>query len=174
MKRFIVYDTTTGAVLRGGTCQDGDLALQVLDRPGEAVMEAPPNVALYAEVNLAPVREYVKSQIDASADAFCLQFVTPGTTQAMRYQQKLAEAKAWVPGANIDDFAMLKAECLATGQQVEDLVSSVLAKAAEWLYIGAAVEGARMAAKASVDAAQTVAEIHQASQVNWNALIPTP
>lgn len=111
------------------------------------------------------------ARVDQEADAFCLRFVTGGVTQSMRYQQKLAEAKGWRPNASAANFPFLSAEAAATGQDMAALVASVLAKAAEWLVIGAKVEAARLKAKADIRAAQSAAEIHTASQVNWDAAI---
>lgn len=169
MKHFVVYEIATGRVTRSGTCQERDLEAQAM--PGEAVMEATSDAVIVAEINLDPLREHASATVDEEADAFCLRFITGGVTQSMRYQQKLAEAKAWRPGANPSQFPFLSLEAAATGVPIDQLVAIVLAKAAEWLIIGAKVEAARMKAKVDIGAAQSAAQIHAASQVDWSAVV---
>lgn len=169
MKHFVVYEIATGRVTRSGTCQDQDFEAQAL--PGEAVMEATSDAIIVAEINLDPLRDFASAQVDEDADAFCLRYVTGGVTQSMRYQQKLAEAKAWRTGGDPANFPFLAAEAAATGQTIGALAATVLAKAAEWLAIGAKVEAARMKAKADIASAQNAAQIHAAAQVDWPAVV---
>ena len=170
MKHFIVYDPATGTVLRAGTCQDSDLAVQA--GAGEAVMEATANAITVAEVNLDPVRDTLYAKIDAEAEAFCLRFMTPGSTQAMRYMEKRFEAEKWETGvSNPAHFPFLAAEAAATGVTIDALVAIVLAKSLEWRMLGAGTEGLRLGAKKAVLEATNVAEMHAASQINWESLL---
>lgn len=63
--KFIVYDLTTGEVLRRGQCQPGDLHLQV--RPGQGVIEDDPEASIYTEVDLDALRAAVAGRIGAGA-----------------------------------------------------------------------------------------------------------
>lgn len=170
MKHFIVYDLTTGAVLRSGVCQDQDLAAQAL--PGEAVMETVADAVVIAEINLEPVRQAIYRKIDQEAEEFRLKFITPGAGQAVTYIWKSMEAQAWLAD-NSAAVPIIEAEAVALGVPVAAVVQEVMVAMGQWKAMGAAIEGARRGAKKAVAAATNVAEIHTAGTVNWQSLIPS-
>lgn len=138
---------------------------------GETGHEIPITAGQRLPIDLDLVRDFYARRVDAEADQFCLRFVSPGVTQSMRYQEKVTEAKAWAPGLDPNDFPFLKLEALETNQTIEDAVTSVLTKAAEWRTIGSKVESKRMGAKAAIAAAGDVPGISAAAQIDWPATI---
>lgn len=168
MKHFIVYDRTTGTVLRSGICQDDDLTAQA--REGEAVLEATGEAVVVAEVNLVPVRDALLVKIDAEAEAIRTRFITPGAGQAMTYLRKEAEARAYAADPTTA-VPFLTVEAAATGTTVADLAAEVIAQANAWAVIGPQIEGARLAAKKAVKGATNIADMHQAATVDWAAAV---
>jgi hypothetical protein len=169
MKHFVVYNPTTGSVLRSGVCQDQDFDAQAM--PGEAVMEATSDAVIVAEVNLDPLRAAMNAKIDREAEEFRLKFITPGAGQAVTYIWKSMEAQAWLADPNAP-VPIIEAEATATGSTVAAVVAEVTAAMGQWKAIGALIEGARRGAKKAVAEAANVSEIHAAGTVNWLALIP--
>ncbi|MCJ2102466.1 hypothetical protein [Methylobacterium sp. E-046] len=110
----------------------------------------------------------LKAQIDARAEALRLTLITPGSGQAMEYQEAYAEAvqvDAAVkanPGATFDPpaYPMLAASLgydddPLTGGPTTDIAGearAVLAAYDSYQRAGAAIRGARLAAKAAVEA----------------------
>lgn len=138
---------------------------------GETGHEIPIAAAQRLPIDLDLVRDFYARRVDAEADEFCLSFVSAGVTQSMRYQEKVAEAKAWAPGLDPDDFPFLKLEALETNQTIDAVVTSVLTKAAEWRSIGSKVESKRIGAKAAIAASGDVPSISAAAQIDWLAAI---
>jgi len=167
---FIVYSASAGTELWRGQCQDGQADRQVLPE-GAALLKVSAAAMGTVPVDLDIIRDDQRAIVDAAADTFCLQFVTPGVTQSMRYQEKLAEAKAWTTGADPTHFPFLALEAQATDVTIDALAATVLAKAAEWLQIGAKVEAARMAAKREISLATTVGAIAASATIDWNAAV---
>lgn len=171
MKHFIVYDKDTGTVLRSGVCADADFELQV-QNPNEGVIEATADAVVVAEVNLEPVRESAYNRIDAEAEKYSLNFITPGASQAMRYMEKRTEAASWVPGVSDEnDFPFLSAEAIATGVTVDEIATAVNANANQWRVIGSRIEAARLKAKKQVREATNIAEIHASAQIDWPTVL---
>lgn len=165
---FVVYDIATGTVQRAGICLEQDIEKQA--GQGEAVMRATAGVTAVVEMNLEPVRDAMRAQVDAEAEAFRLRFITPGAGQAITYLRKEQEAAAYLadPGATVP---ILAAEAAAIGMTVADLAQEVADASAQWLAIGTAIEARRRAAKKAIADATTIAEIHTAATVDWQALL---
>jgi hypothetical protein len=111
----------------------------------------------------------VAFQIDAAAEATRLKYITGGSGQAMVYQQKSNEAKAYTAAVSpVDtDYPLLSAEATATGVTVAALASSVLAVTGQWVALAAEIEGLRMGAKKAVSDAVTIEAVLAAEQINW-------
>lgn len=170
MKQFIVYEIATGKFLRAGNCQDDALDQQVEGRPGEAVMEATRDLIVVAEMNLDPVRVTLCAKIDAEAESVRGRYITPGSGQAMTYLAKQAEAAAFLADPSVKT-PFLTAEADATETTVADLAAVVAQNAAAWAVIGAKIEGVRRCAKIAVEAADNIAVMHAASQIDWAAAL---
>lgn len=80
----------------------------------------------------------------------------------MTYQRKLEEARrlraALAAGEGVDpaDYPMLAATVGLDGETLGDVTGLIVAMDAAWARIGAAIEHARMIAKAAIDAAPDV------------------
>lgn len=118
-------------------------------------------------VDLAVVKAGLKSEIDAAAERERLRYITPGAGQAMTYQAKVEEARRFVAsGGPPSDFPMLTAEIGITAIDLAGVAAVVLAAYQHWLTIGGAIEAARLAAKAAIEAAETPGDA-QAVSVAW-------
>lgn len=132
---------------------------------------------LRADLTLA--KQQATMQIDQQAEAARLQFLTPGSGQAMEYaatEQEALKAKDAADPLNPDDYPWLKAEqdaLAAAGQTatLRDVVNAVLAQREAWYQAGVAIKEIRRGAKMKVDAAQTAAEVQDIlAGLSW----PTP
>tara|TARA_R110000868_G_scaffold34552_10_gene124783 strand:+ start:135 stop:692 length:558 start_codon:yes stop_codon:yes gene_type:complete len=184
MQHWTIIDTATSHVLAQiitppdampQDCGwDWDAATQSayrVDAPGDPACERF-DVATQSWVSdLTGPRLRAMQSIDAAAEAVRMQFLTGGAGQALTYQRKEAEARAWSPEADPSAFPMLVAEATATDATLADTVTLVIAQADAWATVGAAIEGARMGAKKAVREAENAAEIEAAAAVNWEAVI---
>jgi hypothetical protein len=119
--------------------------------------------------SIPALKAILKAKIDQQAESVRLQFITGGSGQAMVYQQKEMEAQRYFQDGTIG--AHIQAEATATGASVSDVATMVVAMAAQWLAVSAKIEGARMGAKAAVDAATQPGPIRQAAAVDWEAVL---
>ena len=109
------------------------------------------------------------ARIDAAAETTRLKYITGGSGQAMVYQQKVDEAKAYQAGvAPVDaDYPILQAEAAATGTTLYALATAVMAVTGQWIALAAQIEGLRMGAKKAATDALTIDAALFAEQVNW-------
>jgi len=104
-----------------------------------------------------PSKAEASTIVDDQAEAARLQYITPGSGQAMVYERKRSEAEAWVADLSPDpaDYPLLKAraERLNPGSPDYPAVATEWnAKAATWLAIAADIEGIREGAKEAIAA----------------------
>lgn len=121
---------------------------------------------------LAAEKERLKSHIDLEAERVRLRFITPGAGQAMVYQRKAEEARAYLAGVDFDPerYPILRASVGIEADTIGEVANLVLAREQEWVFVGAAIEAARLGAKASIDLADTIEEANRAaSDVVWPA-----
>lgn len=102
------------------------------------------------------VKTVLKVSVDASAETERLKYITPGTGQAMTYQQKVTEAQAFKAATNpkAADYPILSSEVGITAETLAEVADIVLAAFAQWQQIGAAIEVIRLGAKRDIDAAE--------------------
>lgn len=119
-------------------------------------------------VPLEELRASAKAAVDVSAEAYRLTYITPGAGQAMAYQQKLAEAKAYLADTNLTaaECPHIFAEMGITGATAEAVAQVVTEMHAAWQVKSAEIERLRLAAKAAIDAAET-AEAISAAAIVW-------
>ena len=126
------------------------------------------------KINLNPVlktyRAEMLAKIDAEAEAFRHQFITPGSGQSMVYLVKEAEARALQANAAAV-VPHIAAEATARGIPSPDVAQIIIDTADNWRGISAAIEGQRIASKMAIDAATTVAGVRAAAAVDWNAAL---
>ena len=104
---------------------------------------------------LDAIKAQLRLQLDYAAEAERLKYITPGAGQAMTYQAKAAEAKAFLAAADPDssDFPLLSAEVGITANSLAGVALIVAGAYAQWQVIGAAIEAARLGGKAAIEAA---------------------
>lgn len=75
----------------------------------------------------------------------------------MTYQQKASEAARFIEATNpiSTDYPLLSAEVGITAADIAGVAQVVSAANAQWQTIGAAIESARLGAKADIEAAAT-------------------
>lgn len=168
MDYWIVLDTASGSVLWRGQGAPGTGAFQQVPA-GAVLMVVPYAVIAQPEIDLAVLRAHCAAGIDAEAEKVRGRFLTDGSGQAMTYQRKEAEARAWtVDQKTATPF--LSAEAKARGMAIADLATEVITLADTWVRIGSAIEGLRMGAKAALAKATTLRDIVAAITVDWSAV----
>lgn len=170
MEHWIIYDAVTGAPICPGSGLPGTAAYQSL-LEGTALMLVPPQVMTsdWPNLNFPVLRVHCAAGIDAEAEKVRGRFLTDGSGQAMTYQRKEIEARAWI--ADHDTATpFLSAEASARGLTIAELSAEVIALADAWVRIGSAIEGLRMGAKAALGRATTLRDIVAAITVDWSAV----
>ncbi|MDM7852679.1 hypothetical protein [Pseudochrobactrum kiredjianiae] len=126
----------------------------VADANGKPILQAIDNA-----IPLEVVKLTLKMQIDQSAETERLKYITPGTGQAMTYQQKVAEAQAYksATNPNPEDYPILASEVGITAPTLAEVADTVLAAYHQWQQIGAAIEAIRLGAKRDIDESTTEA-----------------
>ncbi len=117
--------------------------------------------------DLTPFKNAAIAKINSEAEAARMRFLTPGMGQALTYQRKETEARAWTINADPENFPFLKAEADATGMRIAEVAAQVVAQADAWIPIGAAIDGLRRGAVVGVERAETLTEIDAAAKVGW-------
>lgn len=122
-----------------------------------------------AAPDLAVLKADAVRRIDASAEQYRHQFLTPGSGQAMAYQQKLDEARAKIANPSIADASIphIVAEAEALGISKGDMAQQIVSTFEIWQQVSAAIEGMRAAAKLAVAAAETPDAVATAANVDW-------
>lgn len=120
-------------------------------------------------IDLAVCRARAVAKVDAEAEGIRCLFLTPGAGQAMTYQRKEAEARAFLADPEATTI-FLSAEAPARGMTVAALAAEVAAQADAWAIVGAAIEALRMGAKAQIAAGGTDEIIAAAADVDWSAV----
>lgn len=107
-------------------------------------------------VPFAEIVAQLKVLVDQSAESERLKYITPGTGQAMTYQQKVAEAQAFKAATDpqASDYPVLSSEVGITADTLDEVANIVLAAFAQWQQIGAMIESIRLGAKRDIDAAE--------------------
>jgi len=126
--------------------------------------------------DLATVKDQIKAQIDAAAEAARLQFITAGAGQALTYSRKETQARDCL--ANYDDqsppsegtYPALDAEVDITADSILGVAAIVVANADAWAPAGDAIETIRLGGKKGVvDAADLAAAYAVYDAITWPA-----
>lgn len=171
MEHWIVYDLATGQPLYPSSGSTGTAAYQQLP-DGTGLVVVPQQMLLgvqWPDLNLSPLRVAMAMAIDAEAEQLRQSFLTPGAGQAMTYQRKEAEARAWSADSTVST-PFLSAEAPARGSTVAELAAEVIALADQWCVIGSAIEALRMGAKEAVKVAGTLGAVVAAAKVDWGSI----
>ena len=111
--------------------------------------------------NEATIIPKLIGEIDNIAEQARLRIVSPGSGQAMTYQSKFEEAKAFKAGT-AEATPWLSSEAEATGQTVAQVADNVIAARQQWESVGVHIEAARLKAKKAVRSAPDRATAHAA------------
>lgn len=133
-------------------------------------MTAEEVAALHIPVSLAALKAAVMAGIDEAAELARLKYITPGAGQAMTYTEKAAQARQCLAATDPleADYPLLAAEIGITAATLVEVAGVVAAAHSAWIGIGALIEGARLQAKAAIDAAEDIAAVHAAAgNVVW-------
>jgi len=105
---------------------------------------------------LAEIKARLKAEVDAAAETERLKYITPGAGQAMTYQQKVEEARAFKAAGDpqASDYPILASEIDITAETLAEVADVVLAAYAQWQQIGAVIESIRLGGKRDIDAAE--------------------
>nr|WP_278434127.1 hypothetical protein [Brucella anthropi] len=105
---------------------------------------------------VANMKARLKALVDQAAENERLNYITPGAGQAMTYEQKVAEARAFKAASDPQaaDYPVLSSEVGITGETLSEVAEIVLAAFALWQQIGSAIESIRLGAKRDIDAAE--------------------
>ena len=119
--------------------------------------------------SLGALKATLAAKVDADAEAARLLWITPGSGQALTYEQKRAEAErmATDPAPQPEAYPMLAAEVGITADTLAAVGTLVRARAAAWTAIAAQIESLRLQAKAAVMAAINAADARAAAAVFW-------
>jgi len=146
---------------------DGGFGVHQPESPENPEEPTPP------EPTLEELKVQLRSALDTAAEFERLKYITPGAGQAMTYQAKAAEAKAFVASEDPQpsDFPMLSAEVGITADSLAEVAQIVVAAYAQWQMIGAEIESARLGGKAAIASAEDA----DAAQAAYDAVIwPAP
>lgn len=105
--------------------------------------------------------------IDLEAEKERLKYITPGAGQAMVYQEKERQARAYLADHTAESFELITMEAQATGVFPEDVANAVVLMAGKWRLVAAFIEARRLAAKQAVEAAANVEQARWAAVVDW-------
>ncbi|OJY68706.1 MAG: hypothetical protein BGP16_05590 [Sphingobium sp. 66-54] len=181
LEYYVVYDTTTGDIRIRGSGPLGQAAIEAATNivPPLAVVAVPYAAVSGEAFNLDVVKDSLCAQVDAEAEALRSRFATPGSGQAMEYQEAVAQARALVDGKP-GPFAMLAADVAAgtidarTGNAVasdQEAADLILWMHAQWVAIGSAIREARLGAKAAVRAGTNIGQVVDATKVDWGGIV---
>lgn len=167
---YAVYDVASGDFIAGGFGPPGAAAIQVLAE-GRAVAVVPQAALLPNNgFDLVVVKQQLRAQVDWGAEDFRQGFITPGAGQALTYQYKAEEAKAYsIDPAAPTPFLAQEAEDMET--TVAALAAEVLGQVAAWTMIGKRIEGRRRRTNRDVEAATNLGGALAAARVDWLGLL---
>lgn len=205
-QNWTIIDTASGNVIaqvitdgahprfRGFPWDGATMAARQTDRQGDPASERFDRQAGLWVDAAAKIDPRLHARIDAEAGQVRLRFITDVPGQAMTYERKVSEARAYLaslpapasgdpmtatetdtavtPGVDpLADYPFLVAEAAANDSTLEEAARDIIATFMQWLRIGAAIEHARIRAKRMVARAATRAEKETAALVDWDAVI---
>jgi hypothetical protein len=155
--------------------QDQDEALEdiILSVGALEAVRAEMDHPLWGKTNVEHARVIAVQRVDQFAEQIRLQYVTPGSAQAMVYQAKLAEADRWDANGNPADltgYPLIAAEVPLTAATAADLVATWRGMQTQWLAIAAQIEATRLTAKRDIGLAADVAGVKAIlDNIDWPA-----
>lgn len=124
----------------------------------------------FATTPREPDRNGAYVAIDTAAELARQAYITPGAGQAMTYQRKLEEARAYLADPQGGPFPLLEVSIGADGADLAAVAATVVAANAAWTAIGAAIEGVRLHGKRRAEWGADAAAVRTVRQLSVNAL----
>lgn len=126
---------------------------------------APPEVP----IDLPKLKAAAAIKVDRAAETYRLNFITAGSGQVMAYQQKLAEAEAYLADEQIDHDTIphIVAEAAMDGVALFEKAAEIVAVFHAWQLVSAAIEAKRLGAKKAILNSGSKSEIEAATAINW-------
>lgn len=115
--------------------------------------------------SLDELKAELKYEIDDTAEIYRLNFVTPGSGQALAYATKEAEARSLLAGGPAGPH--LVAEAAVRGVTPEVIAEQVVMRADAWAQMSARIEAERLRVKAAIDAAPNV----RVARIAFNSVV---
>lgn len=121
------------------------------------------------EEDLENLRAHALREIDDAAETARFSHMTDGSGQAMTYQRKAEEAKAFaIDDAPVpENYPFLANEIGITAPTLAEVAHIVATNHEQWLAAGLVIERLRLQAKAAIRLAVSAEEIRLASDVSW-------
>lgn len=119
---------------------------------------------------LPSIKAGLIAQVNAEAEAERLKYITAGASQALTYQEKLAQARACLAEASpvAADYPMLENEIGISGASLQDVAQAIVDAYAAWQQVGAAIEKVRMAGNKAISEAADEASTRAArAAITW-------
>ena len=107
-------------------------------------------------IDLDELKLYSRYMIDVTAERARLRYITDGAGQASVYQEKAAEADAYITAGypvDLTSWPFIQAEVNATGLTSTQAADAIVAQRNTWRILGANIEEERLGGKAAVNAA---------------------
>ena len=123
--------------------------------------------------NLSELRASVRGKVNDEAEKQRLRFITPGSAQAMVYDQKAVEAKLYQGNPSVSEFEIphITAEALALGISLDEISQIILQTKARWLVISAAIESKRQQLLNQIETSNSVVLISGVENFDWTGYI---
>ena len=99
------------------------------------------------ETSLVNAQLSGKFDIDKAAETARHRYITQGSGQAMVYQEKAAQATAFILAgypADLTGYLLIEAEANATGKSATDAADDIIVQRNSWLVLGSAIEERRL------------------------------
>lgn len=127
---------------------------------------SPPDLQV---ADLDTIKASLKTGVDLAAEDERAKYITPGSGQAMTYQQKASEAVMLEddPAPDPADYPLLLAEVGITAPTLAEVGVVVRQAHGAWILLGAQIEAVRLGAKKAIDEAETPEAATTAATVVW-------
>ncbi|WP_126456742.1 hypothetical protein [Sulfuriflexus mobilis] len=118
---------------------------------------------------LAALQKQGKARVDAAAEQARMQFITPGSGQAIVYELKRAELMAYEAAGSpvATDYPLMNERATRKGMTLAQVATEWRAKVDVWTGYAAQIEGLREGAKEAIDAVVDDAS----AQANIDAIV---
>jgi len=100
-----------------------------------------------------------KRKIDTVAESARARYITPGSGQAITYQEKVKEAIDYVTydqPDNMHNYPFIAAEAKVTGKSLIEIAKNILTKSSAWMNANVKIEEIRLKGKIDIESANNL------------------